>query len=76
MVDVKALRGLEAEELLVKVRELKQELFHLRCQLALGRIENPMKIRQVRRGVARARTVLREKQTVAIRDTGRSVQGS
>ena len=74
-MDVKELRGMEAEELIVKVRELKQELFHLRCQLALGRIENPMKIRQVRRGVAKARTVLREKQLVEIRDTSRSVRG-
>ncbi len=74
-MDVKELRGMEAEELIGKVRELKQELFHLRCQLALGRIENPMKIRQVRRGVAKARTVLREKQLVEIRDTSRSVRG-
>jgi large subunit ribosomal protein L29 len=45
-----------------KVHELKQELFHLRCQHALGRIENPMRIRQARKEVARAKTVLREKQ--------------
>lgn len=62
-MDVKVLQEMEAEELVGKVHELKQELFHLRCQHALGRIENPMKIRQVRKDVARARTVLREKQT-------------
>ena len=61
-MDVKELQGMEAEELVGKVHELKQELFHLRCQHALGRIENPMKIRQVRKDVARAKTVLREKQ--------------
>ena len=60
-MDIQELRKLESEEVLGKVHELKQELFHLRCQLALGRIENPMRIRQVRRDVARARTVLREK---------------
>ena len=60
-MDVKELQGMEAEELVGKVHELKQELFHLRCQHALGRIENPMKIRQVRKDVARAKTVLREK---------------
>ena len=59
---VKELQGMEAEELVGKVHELKQELFHLRCQHALGRIENPMRIRQVRKDVARAKTVLREKQ--------------
>ena len=57
----KELQGMEAEELAGKVHELKQELFHLRCQHALGRIENPMRIRQVRKDVARAKTVLREK---------------
>ena len=59
-MNVKELRGLEPEEIQGKVRELKQELFHLRCQLALGRIENPMRIREVRHAVARAKTVLRE----------------
>ena len=57
----KELQGMEAEELVGKVHELKQELFHLRCQHALGRIESPMRIRQVRKDVARAMTVLREK---------------
>ncbi|MCY4614456.1 MAG: 50S ribosomal protein L29 [Nitrospira sp.] len=60
-MDVKELQGMEAEELVGKVHELKQELFHLRCQHALGRIENPMKIRQARKDVARAKTVLHEK---------------
>jgi len=60
-MDVKELQGLEAEELTKKIGELKQELFHLRCQLAMGRIENPMRIREVRRSVARAKTVLRIK---------------
>ena len=60
-MDVKELQGMEAEELVGKVHELKQELFHLRCQHALGRIENPMRIRQVRKEVARAKTILREK---------------
>ncbi len=62
-MDVKELQGMEPEELVGKVHELKQELFHLRCQHALGRIENPMKIRQVRKDVARAKTVLREKRS-------------
>ena len=61
-MDVKELQGLEAEELTKKIHEFKQELFHLRCQLAMGRIENPMRIREVRRSVARAKTVLRVKE--------------
>lgn len=61
-MDIQELRGMEPEEVVGKVHDLKEELFHLRCQLALGRIENPMRIRQVRRDVARAKTVLREKE--------------
>ncbi len=66
-MDIKELRGMEPEEVAGKVHQLKEELFHLRCQLALGRIENPMRIRQVRRDVARARTVFREKELEATR---------
>lgn len=60
-MDAKELRTLEVQELGEKVSQLKQELFHLRCQLALGRIENPMRIRQVRRDIARAKTIYVEK---------------
>ena len=60
-MDAKEMQGLEVEELTKKIHDFKQELFHLRCQLAMGRIENPMRIREVRRSVARAKTVLREK---------------
>ena len=66
-MDIQELRGKELEEVAKKVHQLKEELFHLRCKLALGRIENPMRIRQVRRDVARARTVLREKELGATR---------
>lgn len=62
-MNVKELQGMETEELVGKVHELKQELFHLRCQHALGRIENPMKMRQARKDVARAKTVLRAKRS-------------
>ena len=61
-MDVKELRGLEKQELVDRTRQLKQELFHLRCQLAMGRIENPIRIRQTKRDVARVKTVLREKE--------------
>jgi large subunit ribosomal protein L29 len=64
-VDVKELRILEVQELGEKVSQLKQELFHLRCQLAMGRIENPMRIRQVRRDIARAKTIYVEKERSA-----------
>ncbi|MFQ5991604.1 MAG: 50S ribosomal protein L29 [Nitrospiraceae bacterium] len=59
-MDTKELRGLTDAELAEKVQQLKQELFNLRFQLATGRIENPMRIRQSRRDLARVKTILRE----------------
>lgn len=59
-MDTKELRGFTDAELAEKVQQLKQELFNLRFQLATGRIENPMRIRQSRRDLARVKTILRE----------------
>ncbi|MDH5699356.1 MAG: 50S ribosomal protein L29 [Nitrospirota bacterium] len=55
------LKNLENSELLEKISKLKQELFHFRSQLALGRMENPMRIRETRKNIARVRTVLSQK---------------
>lgn len=56
------LRDLADEELRGKLRELQEELFNLRFQLATGQIENVGRIRTVRRDVARMHTVLRQRQ--------------
>ncbi|MCL6627059.1 50S ribosomal protein L29 [Alicyclobacillus shizuokensis] len=56
------LRNLSTEEIESKVNELKDELFNLRFQLATGQLENPMRIRQVRKDIARAKTVLKERE--------------
>ena len=55
------IKNLEKSELLERMGKLKQELFHFRSQLALGRIENPMRIRETRKDIARVQTVLRQK---------------
>jgi large subunit ribosomal protein L29 len=55
------LRDLTDEELVTKERELREELFNLRFQLATGQVENPMRIRMVRRDIARAKTAARER---------------
>jgi large subunit ribosomal protein L29 len=60
-MDVKDLHGLTDMELAEKEQQLKQEVFNLRFQLATGRIENPMKIRQSRRDLARVKTILHQK---------------
>ncbi|MFQ5931200.1 MAG: 50S ribosomal protein L29 [Nitrospiraceae bacterium] len=59
-MEMKELRNLTEAELAEKARQLTQELFNLRFQHATGRIENPMRIRQTRRDVARVKTLLRQ----------------
>ena len=60
-IHVKNMRGLTTVELEDKVKELKKELFNLRFQFMAGRVENPAKIKQTRREIARVMTILREK---------------
>jgi large subunit ribosomal protein L29 len=50
-------RGLSDDELRGRLRELQEELFNLRFQLATGQIENVGRIRTVRRDIARLKTV-------------------
>jgi len=57
----KDLRALNDGELLHKAKELKEELFNLRFQQATGQLDNTMRIPQVKRDIARAQTILREK---------------
>ena len=59
-MEMKELKELSGAELAEKEQQLKQELFNLRFQLATGRIENPMRIRQTKRDIARVKTVLRQ----------------
>lgn len=55
------LRELSIEEIQQKEKDLRQELFNLRFQQATHQLENIMRIRAVRRSIARAKTVLAEK---------------
>jgi large subunit ribosomal protein L29 len=55
------LREKTADELQTRERELSEQLFKLRFQRATGRMENPSKMRQVRREIARIKTLLNEK---------------
>ncbi len=55
------MRELTAEELAHKEQDLRRELFNLRFQQATGEIENPMRIRAIRREIARMLTIISEK---------------
>ena len=56
------LTTLTVDELKQKEQELRRELFNLRFRLATGEVENPMRIRAVRKDIARVLTVMTEKQ--------------
>lgn len=54
------IRNMGAAELNTKLNELKNELFNLRFQHATNQLENPMKIVEVKKDIARVKTILRE----------------
>ena len=59
---VNEIRDMSAGELNQKVASLKEELFNLRFQLATGQLENPMRIREVKKTIARIKTVQRQQE--------------
>lgn len=58
--ELKDLRANNPQDLVAKLGELKAELFNLRFQLATGQLENTARIKEVRKSIARIKTVLRE----------------
>ncbi len=58
---VTEIRNLSAEELEKKLKDLNQELFNLRFQHAINQLENPHKIADVKKDIARVKTILNEK---------------
>jgi len=61
-VKAKELRELTDQELVKKLNDAKDELFRLRFQLATGQLDNYMRIREVRKNIARVKTVMRERE--------------
>lgn len=58
----KDIRDMSASELDQKLVGLKDELFNLRFQLATGQLENPMRIKEVKKTIARVKTIQREQE--------------
>ncbi len=56
------LRKSSTDELKNKLKELKSELFNLRFQNAVNQLENPMRIRTVKKDIARIMTIIRERE--------------
>ena len=58
---VKDLRAMNVEQLNAKLKELKEELFTLRFQHAINQLDNPKKMTEVKKNIARVMTILSEK---------------
>ncbi|TDT50426.1 50S ribosomal protein L29 [Fonticella tunisiensis] len=66
--ELKSIRGSSISELQKRIIDLKAELFQLRFQLATGQLENPMRIKAVKKEIAQLKTILREKELGINRD--------
>ena len=60
--ELKELRANNPQDLQAKLGDLKAEFFNLRFQLATGQLENPMRIREVKKSIAQIKTILREEE--------------
>jgi large subunit ribosomal protein L29 len=67
MTPATELRELPDDELRQKLDEAKEELFNLRFQVVTGQLDNPRRIKQVKREIARVLTVMREREIAAAR---------
>ena len=61
-MEMRKMREMTEAELTTEVKKLKQELFNLRFQHVTGQLENPIKMRDIKKDIARVKTVLREKE--------------
>lgn len=59
---INELTGLSTAELVAKEKEFKDELFNLRFQLATGQLENTARLKEVRKTIARIKTVVRQQE--------------
>jgi len=62
MMKISQLRDLSVEELTQKLKDLKAELFNLRFQQATNQLDNPMRIVEVKKTIARVNTLLKEEE--------------
>lgn len=61
-MELNKIREMTDVELRAELDKMKQELFNLRFQHVTGQLENPLKMREVKRSIARVKTIIREKE--------------
>ncbi len=66
------IREMTDSELLEKLSDLKSELFNLRFQHAINQLENPIRLRDVKKDIARVKTIIKEKELKAAATEGRN----
>jgi len=59
-MDIKKIREMNQSELVLEEAKLKKELFNLRFQQVTGQLENPVKMKEIKKDIARVKTVIRE----------------
>ena len=59
---INEIRDLSSQEIVDKIKDLKEELFNLRFQNAMNQLDNPMRIAAVKKDIARLKTVLKEQE--------------
>lgn len=61
-VKVKEIKEMSADELRKALDDSKDELFKLKFQLATGQLDNPMRIKEVKKDIARVKTIIRQRE--------------
>ena len=61
-MEINKIREMSPEELTVELEKMKKDLFNFRFQHVTGQLENPIKMRDTKRDIARVKTIIREKE--------------
>ena len=65
-MELKKMRELTEVELKAELEKMKKELFNLRFQHVTGQLENPVKMRELKRDIARVKTIIKEKELAKV----------
>ena len=65
-MELKKMRNMTEVELNAELSKMKKELFNLRFQHATGQLENPVKMRELKKEIARVKTIIREKELAKV----------
>ena len=67
-MELKKIREMSEAELNSELVRMKKDLFNLRSQHVTGQLENPIKMRETKRDIARVKTIIREKELAKVQD--------